>query len=281
MARTRGPRLDFHSPAQRVIDVREIHIIPHRSERRRHVHASSWLASLAIHGIAVAVIVATAAWGTSARIAARTGGIGSQASLAAPTGDPWGSVESTAPELVSSVVVSPQEATIDDHHFVVEVAPARPALTELRLTAVAVDSAAAPPRANESIPTPTAAPLALGLPRQHAFPHVDGTADVNSMPASSGAMGDSDPSFSGNAPPIYPEAAIAAGWEGEVLLRVHIDRSGHVERVDVARSSGHAVLDGAAVLAVSRWRGQPAYAGGVAVATVEVLPVRFQLRLDD
>lgn len=265
----------------RVIDEREIRIVPRPANHRLHVHASSWLTSLAIHGIFFAAIGVAAAWRTEARIAARPGGIGSLASLAAPTGDPSGDVEWTAPKLVSEVVVSPQEAVIDDHHFVANVPPARPALTELQLTTVEADAATNPPRAQESVPAPSTTALAFGLPRQHAFPHVDGTAEVNSLPATAGAVGDSEPSFNGNAPPIYPEAAILAGWEGEVLLRLHVASSGAVDRVDVVRSSGHPILDGAAVNAVSRWRGQPAYLGGIPQASVEVLPVRFRLSRGD
>lgn len=86
------------------------------------------------------------------------------------------------------------------------------------------------------------------------------------------------PRFTNSPPPNYPAVAIANHWEGTVLLRVYIDADGIVEEVEVARSSGHPVLDGAAVNAVRRWRGAPAQRNGAAISTTELLPVRFKLR---
>lgn len=85
------------------------------------------------------------------------------------------------------------------------------------------------------------------------------------------------PELLDNAPPPYPAAAIARGLQGTVLLRLHIAATGMVERVEVVNSSGHDILDSAAVEAVSRWRARPAQRAGTAVATVELLPVRFRL----
>ena len=85
------------------------------------------------------------------------------------------------------------------------------------------------------------------------------------------------PELLDNTPPTYPAAAIARGLEGTVLLRLYIATTGMVERVEVVTSSGHGILDAAAVEAVSRWRARPAQRAGIAVPTVELLPVRFRL----
>lgn len=85
------------------------------------------------------------------------------------------------------------------------------------------------------------------------------------------------PDFAGNRPPSYPSEAIRNGVEGTVVLRLHISDTGRVERVEVFESSGFAVLDDEAVAAVSGWQGRPARRRGEAVATVELLPVRFRL----
>jgi len=95
---------------------------------------------------------------------------------------------------------------------------------------------------------------------------------------SAGTDEEERPDFSANRPPPYPLLARQRGWEGTVLLRVHVAANGQVSQVEVARSSGYAVLDAAAVGAVRGWRGQPARRGGVAMSTIELLPVRFQLR---
>lgn len=85
------------------------------------------------------------------------------------------------------------------------------------------------------------------------------------------------PSFTTSPPPTYPSVAIQNRWEGTTLLRVVIDATGAVTKVEVKRSSGHPVLDGAAINAVQRWRGSPATRFGLPVATTELLPVRFNL----
>lgn len=80
-----------------------------------------------------------------------------------------------------------------------------------------------------------------------------------------------------NQPPPYPAEGIQRRLQGMVLLRLHISATGQVTRVDVAQSSGHRVLDQAAVDAVSKWSGSPARRWGVAVESVELLPIRFRL----
>jgi len=80
------------------------------------------------------------------------------------------------------------------------------------------------------------------------------------------------------AAPIYPGAALRAGHEGTVLLRIHVDAQGVPTHVEVARSSGHRVLDRAAVdYAMKRLRFKPAERDGRAVAAIAQVPVNFQL----
>ncbi len=85
------------------------------------------------------------------------------------------------------------------------------------------------------------------------------------------------PDLSGNRPPAYPVEALRRRWEGTVLLRLRIGETGRVEGVEVVRSSGYPILDRSAIAAVKTWQGRPATQGGQAVATEEVLPVRFRL----
>lgn len=88
----------------------------------------------------------------------------------------------------------------------------------------------------------------------------------------------SPPRFEHNPPPRYPDLAWQRRWEGVTLLRVFVDAAGRVSKVEVARTSGHELLDAAAVRAVKTWRGQPARRGGEPVETVELLPIDFRLR---
>ncbi|WP_415035069.1 energy transducer TonB [Azonexus sp.] len=72
---------------------------------------------------------------------------------------------------------------------------------------------------------------------------------------------------------FYPVEAITQGLEGEALVYFILDPAGNVSAARIEESSGHALLDTAAVHAVRRLRGLPADAPQEAL-----LPVRFRLR---
>lgn len=80
-----------------------------------------------------------------------------------------------------------------------------------------------------------------------------------------------------NRPPSYPIEALRQRLEGIVLLRIFISTSGEIERVEIAKSSGHLILDQTAVTAVRTWQARPAKQAGKFVATVEILPIHFRL----
>lgn len=71
---------------------------------------------------------------------------------------------------------------------------------------------------------------------------------------------------------FYPAEAIAAGLQGDVDVLLVIDESGKVVAARVEHSSGHAVLDDAALRAVRSLTSLPADA-----PRQTVLPVRFRL----
>ena len=72
---------------------------------------------------------------------------------------------------------------------------------------------------------------------------------------------------------FYPEAAIEQGLEGEALVLLMIDSNGSIAAARIEQSSGHALLDAAALRAVRRLRSLPADA-----PSESLLPVRFRLR---
>ena len=80
-----------------------------------------------------------------------------------------------------------------------------------------------------------------------------------------------------NTPPIYPETARRAGWEGRVTVRVEVSADGSPISVALEKSSGYGVLDQAALRAVKSWRFQPRTMGGVAMAGTVDVPVNFTL----
>ncbi|MCK4622108.1 MAG: energy transducer TonB [Desulfuromonadales bacterium] len=86
------------------------------------------------------------------------------------------------------------------------------------------------------------------------------------------------PIFSENSPPTYPRSARRQGWEGEVWLRVRVAVTGQVLKVRIERSSGHSILDRAALEAVRHWRFRPGRLGTKPVAVDVRVPVCFELR---
>lgn len=72
---------------------------------------------------------------------------------------------------------------------------------------------------------------------------------------------------------LYPPEAIARGLEGEALVLLFLDESGNAIAARIEASSGHAILDEAAVRAARTLRSLPSGAPREAV-----LPVRFRLR---
>jgi protein TonB len=92
-----------------------------------------------------------------------------------------------------------------------------------------------------------------------------------------GTDDDREADLSDNPPPRYPSEGIRRRLEGTVTLELRISSAGRVSEVKVLRSSGHTVLDEAAVKAVRQWSGQPARRFGQPISTVERLPIRFRL----
>lgn len=73
--------------------------------------------------------------------------------------------------------------------------------------------------------------------------------------------------------PFYPEEAIARGLEGEAIVRLFLDESGNAIAARLEGSSGHPILDEAAVRAARTVRSLPA-----GTPSEVLLPVRFRLR---
>ncbi len=73
---------------------------------------------------------------------------------------------------------------------------------------------------------------------------------------------------------VYPQAALAAGQQGTVVLLVTVDIGGGVSDAEVAQSAG-AALDQAALDAVKQWRFMPARRGSQLVVSRIRIPFRF------
>ena len=79
-----------------------------------------------------------------------------------------------------------------------------------------------------------------------------------------------------NPAPDYPPAAQKRGLEGKVVLKVHVLASGQPDNVTVAKSSGHQILDEAALKAVTQWAFAPAHCGQTPIDGWVQVPLTFK-----
>lgn len=79
-------------------------------------------------------------------------------------------------------------------------------------------------------------------------------------------------------PPRYPARAIARHLEGDIVLRVTVGADGRPEAIEVQQSSGHDLLDRAAIEQVrKRWRFRPLIVDGLPSRAIGLVPIRFSL----
>lgn len=57
--------------------------------------------------------------------------------------------------------------------------------------------------------------------------------------------------------PLYPKLAIRRGIEGDLEVLINVSSDGVVQSVQLSRSSGHDLLDQAALTAIKEWRFKP------------------------
>ena len=113
---------------------------------------------------------------------------------------------------------------------------------------------------------------------QEVKPIAQGNSAVTATSTNQGAETEIKPFYLNNPAPHYPYEARQKGWEGTVLLMVQVDNNGKPISVDIEQTSGHKVLDDAAVKAVKTWNFRPASLGGLKVESSVEVPVRFDLQ---
>ena len=83
--------------------------------------------------------------------------------------------------------------------------------------------------------------------------------------------------YRSNPAPDYPALAQDRGLQGQVVLKVHVLASGKPDNVAVDKSSGHKILDDAAVKAVLAWSFDPAKRGQTPIDGWVKVPLNFKL----
>jgi len=75
---------------------------------------------------------------------------------------------------------------------------------------------------------------------------------------------------------FYPAATRERGVEGVVVLKVLVSAEGHPLIMKIEQSSGHPMLDTAALWSMEEWRFEPARRHGHAVEALVEIPIHFR-----
>lgn len=87
-----------------------------------------------------------------------------------------------------------------------------------------------------------------------------------------------DASYRHKTPPLYPQRAIELGQQGNVMLHAKVMPSGLPEEIKIVESSGHRLLDKAALAAVRTWVFEPTNINGNAIVSWVRVPVNFVIQ---
>ncbi len=220
--------------------------------------AAAWLTSLAVHAALAASLwySAPSALLQAPRLDGRRETVTLEATWSVPQPDVTQTLLDTEPQ----VVVRPNQVVIGERRYART--PAEPPVPEL--TVLPEDDAAP---ADEQPPAPQP-PSSLPLVRAGL---------VSEAAPPPGVEDETAPRPLDNPPPVYPARARFERLAGTVTLRLTIAVDGSVTTLEVEHSSGHAILDAAAMRAVRVWRFEPARRGNAAMPWTGLLPIRFTL----
>jgi protein TonB len=136
-----------------------------------------------------------------------------------------------------------------------------------------------------AMPIPVAPPTPMSIPAPPSPPVETASGDAVDAPTGpatpdlGAAAGSTTQALAYATPvaPAYPPASKRALEQGTVVLRVLVDASGAPQRVEIAKSSGHARLDMAARESVLRATFRPVMRNGAAVPAWGLVPIAFHL----
>lgn len=105
------------------------------------------------------------------------------------------------------------------------------------------------------------------IAEEHREPEPEPVRRVETLPAV--------PRYRENPPPRYPAVARKRGYQGMVMLFVEVLADGTVGGLKIKETSGHAMLDRAAVKTVKKWKFKPAFREGIPLSMWVEVPIRF------
>ena len=77
--------------------------------------------------------------------------------------------------------------------------------------------------------------------------------------------------------PLYPFAAKRKGIQGQVIVRIIVDKMGNVRDPEVIEATPEGVFEESAISAVRRWRFKPAIKDKRSVSVYVIVPVKFEV----
>ena len=144
---------------------------------------------------------------------------------------------------------------------------------------VAVESVAQPSEAH-----PSEAPPSESFIEQPSVPapvFAAAPAITPSAPVIPDVEPDYKASYLNNPRPSYPFAARRMGLQGRVVLNVEVLAEGMCGQANVHQSSGHEMLDNAALQTVKTWKFIPARQAGQAITKWFKIPIQFSLNSNE
>lgn len=150
---------------------------------------------------------------------------------------------------------------------------ARAARTAVESVATPAPAVPAPPARSE--PTPTAAPAAGGSARPPPPPEPTETPARSGAPTPAEDSVDTPPKILSVVKPVYPPFALRAKIRGIVILRILVGETGTPLDIAVIKDVGGGLTE-AAVLAVRRWKFEPARKNGAPVRAWTTVPIPFE-----
>lgn len=137
-------------------------------------------------------------------------------------------------------------------------------------------------RSEKPLPKPPVQEEAKAAPQQVAATPVAPPVQAAPPVAAAAPVTDTAPDYKAaylnNPRPAYPMAARRMGWEGRVVLNVEVLAEGSCGDASVYQSSGHEVLDNAALRTVKGWRFVPASRAGRPTTQWFKVPIQFSLK---
>ena len=97
-------------------------------------------------------------------------------------------------------------------------------------------------------------------------------------PSNSTGFSKSKAEFGGAIPLVYPLIAKKNEWQGTVRIRVVVQPNGFPKMISIKKTSGHRVLDNAAIEAIRKTRFIPAKDGNIPIRSIVEIPIKFDLK---